>query len=556
MMPHTSSVFQSQQITPTPSQQIPAFIEAFSTYLGYFLQQPCQFTPQQHEALFYLEPAGIHEALSYLKIISNHSCQYVSSIACDNREHEQPAFEIRIMFYLKTHHLFITLAVTLDVEKPAYLAISSLFTAANWHERELHDLFGIEPVGIETPPLVLHRDWARHSKHYPMRKDFTAIVPPKEVPHHFNFKPHDGSHQVAVGPIHAGIIEPGHLRFSVTGEYIHQFDAKLFYTHKGIEKMAEGKHYTAVLPLAEHVCGLCAVAHSIAFCQSVETALGIILPEIIISIRAILLELERLGSHFSDLSAICSAGGFGFASARAAYFREQILQLNQHVGGHRFLRNINCIGGLQRTITLQTLQHVANQLTTLTTDFDQWVALTLQTESFIDRLEEAGFLSHHQAWQLGLVGVAARGSGIEDDARVDFPYGVHSKLPVSIRTQTSGDAFARFKVRLEEVSDSLRLLPTLIATLPQQDITLPPVNPTIDVLPNQSTSFSLVESAKGALLHWVQFGTNNTITRWHIRSAPYMNWRGVVHATMGNNIVPDGPLINKSFNLCYACCDR
>jgi Ni,Fe-hydrogenase III large subunit/Ni,Fe-hydrogenase III component G len=555
MMPHTSAL-QPPVVATSPSLQIPAFIEAFSTYLGYFLQQPCQFNPQQHEAVFHLEPAGIHEALSYLKIIPNQSCQYVSAFACDNRQNEVPAFEVRMLFYLKTHHLFITLVLTLDSEKPAYLAISSLFTAANWHERELHDLFGIEPVGIEAPPLVLHRDWARHSKHYPMRKDFTAIVPPKEVPHHFNFKPHDGSHQVAVGPIHAGIIEPGHLRFSVTGEHIHQFDAQLFYTHKGIEKMAEGKHYNAVLPLAEHVCGLCAVAHSIAFCQSIEAALGLTIPDAVITMRAILLELERLGSHFSDLSAICSAGGFGFASARAAYFREEVLQLNQQLVGHRFLRNVNNIGGLQRTITQEVLQHLTNQLTTLTTDFDQWVTLALQTESFIDRVEEAGFVSSHQAWQLGLVGVAARGSGIEDDFRADFPYGVHSKLPISVRTQANGDAFARFKVRLEEVTDSLHLIPTLIATLPATDIIHHSVEPNITTLPPHSTSFSMVESAKGGLLHWVQFGVNNTITRWHIRSASYMNWRGVVHATMGNNIVPDGPLVNKSFNLCYACCDR
>ncbi len=530
---------------------IPSLIKGFSTFLGEYLLAPCEH--QQHEAIFRIHHTGLREALGYLKTISPQPASYVSAFAVDNRNSQQ-GFEVRTVFYLKTHHLFVILVLKIDENKPQYPAISTVFSAASWHERELHDLFGIEPVGIDLPPLVLHRDWKR-GKNFPMRKDFTAVVEPKEVPHHFNFAERSGSHQVAVGPIHAGIIEPGHLRFSVTGEYIHQFDAQLFYTHKGIEKMAEGKPYVEVLTLAEHVCGLCAFSHSTAFCQAMEALLGIELPDTVLTIRAVLLELERLGSHLGDLTAICSSGGFGFASVRASYFREQILQLNQQLVGHRFLRGFNQIGGVQKTISTDVFKAVATQLKQLSVDYKEWVVLALGTESFLDRVDDTGILTNPKARQLGVVGIAAKGSGIADDMRFDFPYGVHAKLPITVRTHTACDAFARFKVRIEEVTDSLDLVDALIAKISQTGVEPVAVSPTQPLTPNQ-TGLSVVESAKGSLLHWLQIGENDTISRWHVRSASYMNWRGVVHATMGNNIVPDGPLVNKSFNLCYACCDR
>ncbi len=541
----------STPVSTEPKMQIPPLVEGFSRFLGEHLLSPCLL--QHHEAIFQVSSAGFHEALGYLKTISPQPASYVSAFAVDSR-HLQKGFQVRSVFYLKTHHLFVTLVLNLNDQKPQYPAISCVFSAANWHERELHDLFGIEPLGIDLPPLVLHRDWQR-GKNFPMRKDFTAVVEPKEVPHHFNFSEHSGSHQVAVGPIHAGIIEPGHLRFSVTGEFIHQFDAQLFYTHKGIEKMAEGKPYAEGLTLAEHVCGLCAFSHSTAFCQTMEALLGMVLPNNVLTIRAILLELERLGSHLGDLTAICSSGGFGFASVRAAYFREQILQINQQLVGHRFLRGFNQVGGVQKAISADVLKSVATKLTQLTVEYEAWVVLALSTESFLDRVDDTGILTNPQARQLGVVGIAAKGSGIADDMRFDFPYEVHSKLRITVRIHTACDAFARFKVRIEEVTDSLALVATLLNQLSETGVSVVSVAPTKALTANE-TGLSVVESAKGSLLHWVQLGENGTLSRWHVRSASYMNWRGVVHATMGNNIVPDGPLVNKSFNLCYACCDR
>lgn len=385
-----------------------------------------------------------------------------------------------------------------------------------------------------------------------MRRHFSESIPIREAPHRFEMPAGAGRHQVAVGPIHAGIIEPGHLRFCVTGEQIHRFDAQLFYTHKGIEKMAEGKPYPAVLTLAEQVCGLCAFSHSLAFCQAIENLGGVNIPPRALSIRAILLEMERLASHLADLSAICSAGGFGFASARAAYFRERILQTNDHLVRHRFLRGLNQVGGLKQDISNDAFRQALETLSDVQLQFATWQALLLSTDSFLDRVEGTGFISHEDAGRLGLVGPAARGSEVDVDLRRDFPYGVHTQLPVSVKRFDGGDAHARMSVRIAEVDASLSQIQILISELPSGSISvfydaeLPPRQPAVGI----------VESPKGSLIHWLMMENHNQVFRWHVRSASYMNWRGVVQATMGNNIVPDGPLVNKSFNLCYACVDR
>jgi Ni,Fe-hydrogenase III large subunit/Ni,Fe-hydrogenase III component G len=548
------------------SLSIDDICQAFAQQLG------TAFLGQQRYSDYYL---GIHitsealpQAANWLKTHPQLTCRFWTLFGIDYAVHQPHIstgrFGVHSVFFLKEVQQCLSLHFTLDLppdgQTPQYPALSPIFPAANWHERELHDLFGITPHGIDLPPLVLHRDWPRsgrgstHAHHYPMRADFdnNTSIPIHEVPHQFNTPEGEGRHQVAVGPIHAGIIEPGHLRFTVTGEKIHQFDAQLFYTHKGLEKMAQGQTPAHTLVLAENTCGLCAFSHSLALAQAFESLAQIAVPDRAITLRALLLEMERLASHFSDLSAICSAGGFGFASVRAAHFREQLMQWNQRLTGHRFLRGINQIGGLQRDIPESVLDDLCRALVQLQGDFNDWTELTQHTDSFLDRVEDTGYLSLENALAHGLVGPAARGSGVDDDMRRDLPVGVHRKLPVEVQTTTDGDAFGRFWVRVGEVRQSLHLAQTLIATCQPGAFQIEVPKP----LPGYQPTLGVVESAKGSLIHWVMLDDHHHVLRWHVRSASYMNWRGVVMATMGNNIVPDGPLVNKSFNLCYACTDR
>ncbi|MBI3308907.1 MAG: NADH-quinone oxidoreductase subunit C [Candidatus Melainabacteria bacterium] len=483
----------------------------------------------------------------------NLDASFITMFATDERPLNL-GFKVYIIFLFKNPTSILTLSTQLDQEEPAYPAISLKIPQANWYEREIHDLFGITPCGIDLDPLVLHRDWHR-GKNFPMRKDFhiDTPMPISEVPHEFSNQPHaEGMNQIAVGPIHAGIIEPGHLRFCTIGEKVLKFDAQLFYTHKGIEKMAEGKTIDEALNLAEHVCGMCSYAHSTAFCQAIETLTQNHIPIRASYIRTICLELERISSHLFDLSSICSAGGFGFGGIHAARLREIIMRVIYKITGHRFFRGLNEPGGLKKDISDALLKELLFEIKDFKTKFKDWEKLVMNNDSFLDRLEGTGALTKEQAITLGIVGPPARASGINRDIRRDFTYETYKKYMPKITTYEEGDALARTKIRIDEIYESIELLKNLIQAVPSGHI----LNRTPFQFSEPQTSIGIVESAKGELIHSLMITPENKIYRWHVRSASYMNWRGMVQATMANNILPDGPLVNKSFNLCYACVDR
>ena len=476
-------------------------------------------------------------------------------IATDNRNISEN-YEINALFSLKKINHITTLKAYLDESDLAYPAITSKIPHAIWYEREIHDLFGIVPSGIELDPLVLHRDW-HPGKNFPLRKDFPKDkqIPITDHELEFNFPHGEGLHQIAVGPIHAGIIEPGHLRFCALGEEVHKFDVQLFYTHKGIEKMAEGKIINETLAIAENICGMCSYSHSSAFCIAIESLGNVSIPPRAVFIRTICLELERLSSHMSDLLAICSAGGFSFASAHGARLREIIMRQIYKLTGHRFFRGLNTIGGLQKNISDKSFDELLSGLILFKNDFDDLVKLILNTDSLLDRLELTGFLSRENALSLGLVGPAARGSSINIDARCDTPYLAYKKYKPTVPSYDTCDALSRTKVRIDEIYESLKLIKILINDLPSGNIVTETKS-----YSHYDSGIGIVESPKGELVHWIMLDKEDKIFRYHIRSASYVNWRGVAQATMGQgnlkNIVPDGPLVNKSFNLCYACVDR
>lgn len=530
-------------------------INMLNQYLGIALQGSLIKTEMDsfnHLYLFVLNDQWRHCA-EFIHNDDSLNASFITMLALDD-PYSPEFLRIYMVFILNASQIMLTLSTQVKKQNPVLPSFISTIPATEWYEREIHDLYGIKWKGVSLEPLVLHRDWPR-GNHFPFRKDFTVDeqVAITELAHQFT-QPHaEGMHQVAVGPVHAGIIEPGHLRFCVTGEKIHKFDVQLFYTHKGIEKMAEGKHYRDVLNLAEHVCGLCAYANSTAFCQALETMGQIQVPERAVYIRTICLELERLNSHMADLTAICSAGGYSFGSIHAARLRENLMQLTQYVTGHRFFRRLNTVGGLIRDIPDEPFAFLFDQLDRFKAEFKEWEDQVLGCDSLLDRLETTGYLSSEQAKTLGLVGPSARGSGIDKDVRRDYPYAAYFFFKPNVPIYPIGDAYARTMIRIEEVEESLNLISNLIRHLPsgivKQEITKP--------FSIYQPALSIVESAKGELVHWIKMGEDDRIYRWHVRSASYMNWRGMVKATMGGgNIVPDSPLVNKSFNLCYACVDR
>lgn len=458
-------------------------------------------------------------------------------------------FRIYCVFQGGDHLIILRTAVAAE-----FPSITLDVPAAHWYEREIQDLFGLRPLGHPDPrPLVLHSGWPRHL--YPLRKDFDLKSWPERVlsepPFLFHGVEGDGVAEVPVGPIHAGIIEPGHFRFSTMGENVLRLETQLFYTHRGLEKRAEGMSLAHGLCLAERVCGACALSHGVAFAQAVERLTGAEVPERALCLRSIALEMERLYNHIGDVANLCAGAAFAFGNSQGMRLKELLMQLNERVWGHRFLRGVAALGGVRRDPGAEALADLLRTLDQVEAEWQEIVEIILGNGILMDRLRGTGVLSSDIARALGVVGVAARASGIDTDLRRDMPYAAYAGLSFRIPVYTAGDVASRMQVRLVESFESFDLIRQLVDRLPPGPVrtrTLPPV-------PLLARGIGYVESPRGATLHFLMTGASGEIYRYMVRSASYPNWAAVPYALPGN-LVPDFPLINKSFELCYACLDR
>jgi Ni,Fe-hydrogenase III large subunit/Ni,Fe-hydrogenase III component G len=437
--------------------------------------------------------------------------------------------------------------------EPVFPSVTPVVPAAYWYEREVRDLLGLEPEGHPDPRrLVMHDDWPEGV--FPLRKDFDPSAPVPRVenePYRFHTLHGEGIVEIPVGPIHAGVIEPGHFRFAAVGEAILALEPRLFYTHRGIEKLAEGKSPGHVLQIAERVCGACALSHAVSYCQAVEHAAGITIPDRAATIRTIGLELERLYNHIGDLGNMCAGVGFAVAAAMGARLKDDLQRLNERLAGNRFLRGLCTIGGVRRDLPPRAASDVQTTLTTVGAEFGDLVALILGSDTTMDRFAGTGVLAADAARALGAVGIAARASGQDLDARRDHPHAAYGTLRQALDVPVchEGDAKARARVRMAEVIASLAIVHDLLAALPEG-----PIRVDAEIPAGDRTGFSVTESPRGENLHWLRI-TDGVVSRYRVRSASYPNWPAVVAAAPGN-MVPDFPLINKSFELCYACLDR
>jgi len=449
---------------------------------------------------------------------------------------------------------FVAVCAMLDPAHPSFPSVTPAVPAAHWYEREAKDLFGVDPQGHPDPRrLVLHPDWP-HGVH-PLRKDFVASQPVERIAHDdvaMTGVHGEGVIEIPVGPIHAGIIEPGHFRFGGVGELVLDLEARLFYTHRGIEKSAEGLAVERVLVLAERICGVCSLSHAVAFCQTIESLAGARPSRRAELVRSVFLELERLYNHVGDLANLCAGASLQLGVYQGGVLKERLQELNATIGGHRYLFGVAVPGGVCRDLDPGAQATLMWTLGTLEPEIRAFVAALLRTESFIDRLTGTGTLDHDLALSLGAVGVAARASGIARDVRHDQPYAAYAPGLVPPVTQAAGDVRARMLVRIDEVFASFALIRRFVGELAElaPGGLLVPVGP----LPPERWAMSAVESPRGEDVHWVMTGREGEIYRYRVRSASY-NWALVPFAVVGN-LLPDFPLINKSFELCYACLDR
>lgn len=445
------------------------------------------------------------------------------------------------------------LRASLPLDEPHYASISPLVPAAHWDEREARDLVGVVPLGHPDPrTLVLHERWP-HGYH-PLRKDVRAAErPAEETERRFvPFEVHgEGVYQLPVGPIHAGVIEPGHFRFSAIGERVLHLDARLGFVHRGLEKLVEGRSFMSATPIVERACGVCTVTHALAYAQAVETLTGTIIPTRARWARVLLAELERLYNHVGDLGNICAGIGFQPGVSRLGWLKERLLRANDALTGHRYLTGVVVPGGLQMDLDADGLGALPGTLDEVGTELAAAIRSVVRSEGVMGRLHGTGVVSEEVASALGALGVAARARGLAHDLRADRPYAAYDELDVAVVVASAGDAAARFHVRAQEAPESIRLVRAAMRQLADG-----PVNTPLASTPamGQST-LGAAEGPRGASWVWLRAGEDGVIDRLRLRSASFANWP-VVAASVPGNLVPDFPLINKSFELCYACTDR
>lgn len=512
-----------------------------------------------------------------VRALSAAGARLVTMVGTDERESAR-AYVLRYIFRTPDAPQLETLLVRVDPEHPSFPSVSLTLPAAHWYEREVQDLLGLIPEGHPDPrPLVLHAPWPKG--YYPLRKDFVAPPADESCPDH-PVPPREpnprvvgeGTISIPVGPIHAGIIEPGHFRFGAVGETVLHLEARLFYTHRGLEKQAEGRDLEEGLFIAERVCGACNVSHAVSYCQAAEDALRLQVPRRAAYLRTLYLELERLYNHIGDVGNVCAGVGFAFGVSNGSRLKERLQRLNAELTGHRFLRGVQAVGGVRKDISPFEAERVHSVLAEVEADFREMTDVIFGNTSVMDRFATAGVLPLEAVRDLGVVGVAARASGLALDARRDWPHAAYSEVPFAVVTETSGDVLARVRVRVREVTQSLTIIRAVLAGLPEGAIRLPDGAVAAAVAPTAAatgpladrangsggiwrTGVGVTESPRGENVHWLMLDPDGRIARLRVRSASFTNWPAVP-LTVPGNIVPDFPLINKSFELCYSCLDR
>ncbi|MBI1823022.1 MAG: hypothetical protein HYR80_02750 [Nitrospirae bacterium] len=326
-----------------------------------------------------------------------------------------------------------------------------------------------------------------------------------------------------------------------------QLEIRLFWKHRGIEKLFENLHLLNGVPLAEKVSGDTTYGHSLCYCQAVESLLALDVPLRAQYLRSLFLEMERLHNHLGDIGAICNDAAYALALAHCGRMKEQVMQLNDRLAGHRFLRGVNRIGGVTLDLEEAQLEGIVSVMSEIEKDFRELSNILFVNASLTDRLETTGLLKERTARDHGAVGVVARASNIDRDVRRDHPFAAYGKLNIKIPVFQYGDVRARVRVRIEETFESLSIIQRICQELPGGSVT---VDSNKEASPGE-WSLSAVEGWRGEILYFVMAGENGMIHRCKVRDPSFVNWPALQYAVLGN-IVPDFPVINKSFNLSYS----
>ncbi len=419
-------------------------------------------------------------------------------------------------------------------------SIGALHPPALRLERAIHSLYGIVPVGTPDPRPWL--DLGFWEVRHPLG---ARRAPAAAAPTPYAFLPVEGEnlHQIPVGPVHAGIIEPGHFRFTAAGEAVVRLEERLGYTHKGIESLIRGATLERAAELAARTSGDSTVAYVIAFAHAVEAALGVEAPPRARYLRALMAELERLANHFGDIGAICNDASFALMHAHCAILRERVLRATDAGFGHRLMMDRVVPGGVVRDLDAGRAACFRETLQEIGRSFPRLVELYDNTTSLQDRTVATGIVSADLARQFGAPGYVGRASGRNFDARQAPGYPPYDQLAATVPVLTAGDVNARVWIRIREVEQSLKLIEQILTRLPDG-----PIAVALDG--DGGEGLGIAEGFRGDVLVWVRL-EGQRIARCHLRDPSWFQWP-LLEAAIEGNIVADFPLCNKSFNCSYS----
>lgn len=449
---------------------------------------------------------------------------------------------------------WITVKALVDANTREYPSVTPRVPAAVWGEREVRDMYGLIAVGLpDERRLVLPDDWPDDL--YPLRKDamdYRQRPAPTTDQETYPFVNESGSGKIVpIGPLHITSDEPGHFRLFVDGEDIVDADYRLFYVHRGMEKLAETRMgYNEVTFLSDRVCGICGFAHSTAYTSSVENALGIEVPLRAKAIRSILLEVERLHSHLLNLGLSCHFVGFDAGFMQFFRVREKSMKMAEILTGARKTYGLNLIGGIRRDMLKADMIATRQLAAEMRAEVKALIDILFSTPNIEQRTVGIGRLDPQIARDFSNVGPMVRASGHARDTRADHPFAGYDLLPMTVHSEQGCDVISRVKVRINEVFTALNMIEFGLDNLPGGPLAVEGFN----YVPHRF-ALGFTEAPRGDDIHWSMTGDNQKLYRWRCRAATYANWPTLRYMLRGNT-VSDAPLIIGSLDPCYSCTDR
>jgi Ni,Fe-hydrogenase III large subunit/Ni,Fe-hydrogenase III component G len=507
--------------------------------------------PSDNRLVVYIDPAEVKPICEY--VFRDMDARYVISVGTDDRPYSGQ-FMVYHQFAFDKDHILCSIVSRLPGDKPQIDSISRIIPGANWAEREIKDLFGVELVDHPYPKrLVLPDGWPEG--HHPLRKD----VPWNEVPEGFDEDKEftfdevpEGLTAVPFGPFHPTLDEPEHFRLYVDGEFVRGCEYRGFMVHRGLEKLAETVlGYNDVPMMAERICGICGCVHSVAYCQAVELAAAVQVPPRAEFMRTIMLEIERLHSHPLWVGLACHLVGFDTLFMQSWRIREPIMWLAEKITGNRKTYALSLVGGVRWDLTPELKAETRSVIDTLESQWREVVAAVSKDKNIQARTMGIGMADKALCKNMGLVGPVARAAGVDIDVRRDVPYAAYDRVDFNVITSDTADVWGRVVVRMNEVFESVKIIRQALEKMPEG----PLMAEIKDELPAGRIGYTSVEAPRGESHHFIITGENNRVRRWRARAPTYQNLQGIP-AMIKDQRLSDMQISLGGIDPCMSCTDR